>query len=134
MFTHTIRPRYGECDMQGIVFNARWLDYFDDACTRFFEHLGYEPKQTFMEGGPFDFTVAKAVLEFRGPARFDDEVRIEVRPARLGNSSFDLAFTATVDGRPACQGTTTYVFVEPGTLESRPIPPDVRERMQKAAS
>lgn len=132
MFTHTIRPRYGECDMQGIVFNARWLDYFDDAVTRFFESLGYDPKETFMEGGPFDFTVVKAVLEFRSPARFDDEVAITVAPARIGTKSLDLRMTATVDGRVACEGTTTYVFVEPGTMRSSAIPDDVRERLGKA--
>ena len=30
-FRHSIRVRYGECDMQGVVFNAHYLAYVDDA-------------------------------------------------------------------------------------------------------
>src|ERR671910_1039928 len=30
-YRHTLRIRYGECDMQGIVFNAHYLAYCDDA-------------------------------------------------------------------------------------------------------
>src|ERR1041385_9186836 len=104
MFTITIRPRYGECDMQGIVFNAHWLTYFDEASTRFFEHLGSRPKDTCMGSGPFDFTVVRATLEWKSPARFDDEVVIAIRPTRIGTKSFDLTSTATVDQSPACEG------------------------------
>ena len=32
-FVHEIRVRYGECDPQGIVFNANYLAYFDVAFT-----------------------------------------------------------------------------------------------------
>ena len=39
-FTHRIRVRYAEIDGQGVVFNAHWLTYFDDSCTRFMESLG----------------------------------------------------------------------------------------------
>jgi acyl-CoA thioester hydrolase len=131
-FTIPIRPRYAECDMQGIVFNAHWLTYFDEASTRFFEHLGYPPKDTFMGSGPFDFTVVRATLEWKGPARFDDEVVIAIRPTRIGTKSFDLTSTATVEGRPACEGTITYVSVTPGSLESRTIPDEVRARMEAA--
>ena len=32
-FAHELRVRYGECDPQGIVFNANYLLYFDVAFT-----------------------------------------------------------------------------------------------------
>ena len=41
-FVHVVRPRYAEVDMQGVVFNAHWLTFFDEACTRYFGHLGDE--------------------------------------------------------------------------------------------
>jgi acyl-CoA thioester hydrolase len=131
-FSTIVRPRYAEVDMQGVVFNAHWLTYFDEASTRFFEHLGYTPKDTFAESGPFDVMVVKAVLEWKGPAGFDDHVRIEVRPTRIGNASFDLTNTASVDGRAACEGTITYVSVKPGTHESCPIPDELRAKLQTA--
>ena len=40
-FSHRIRVRYAEVDGQGVVFNAHWLTYFDETCTRFMESLGF---------------------------------------------------------------------------------------------
>ena len=131
-FSYTVRPRYAEVDMQGVVFNAHWLTYFDEAGTRYFESLGFDPKHTFIEGGAFDVMVVRAVLEWKGPAGFDEEVRITVKPARLGNKSFDLRYTATVDGRDVCEGVVTYVSVVPGTKESVPIPDVLRVPMDTA--
>ena len=43
-FEHRIRVRYAEIDGQGVVFNAHWLTYFDDSCTRFMQSLGFGPE------------------------------------------------------------------------------------------
>jgi acyl-CoA thioester hydrolase len=129
-FVHRLRPRYAEVDQQGVVFNAHWLTYFDDACTRFFESLGWDPKEAFF--ADFDFMIVKAVLEWEGPAGFDEVVGIEVAPTRLGTKSFDLRFRASVDGRAACTGVITYVSVRPSTHESTPVPDAVRSRLEAA--
>ncbi len=127
-FVHRVRPRYAEVDQQGVVFNAHWLTYFDDACTRFFESLGYTPNEAFF--GEFDLMIVKAVLEWEGPAGFDEFVDIAVEPVRLGTKSFDLCYRATVDGRAACTGVITYVSVKPSTHESSAIPPGVRAKLE----
>ena len=93
VFVHHIRPRYAEVDAQGVVFNAHWLTYFDESQTRFFEALGLRPKVAFFTD--FDVMVVKAVIEWQGPAGFDDDVAIAVRVPRLGTASFDIEYTAT---------------------------------------
>jgi acyl-CoA thioester hydrolase len=128
-FTHRVRPRYAEVDAQGVVFNAHWLTYFDEACTRWFEDLGFAPKEAFFRD--FDVMLVKAVLEWQGPAGFDDVVEIAVDCCRIGGSSFDVRFTATVDGRRACVGTITYVSVKPGTHDPTPVPPVLREKLDR---
>jgi acyl-CoA thioester hydrolase len=115
-------------DAQGVVFNAHWLTYFDEACTRWFETMGFEPKESFFRD--FDVMLVKAVLEWQGPAGFDDAVDISVETARLGTASFDVRYTATIAGRPACVGTVTYVSVKPGTHDSTAVPDVLRERLQ----
>lgn len=129
-FTHTIRPRYAEVDLQGVVFNAHWLTYFDEACTRFFEHLSYDPSVAFFSD--FDIMLVKAVLEWEGPAGFDDFVGIVTEPVRIGTKSFDIRYRASVGDRPACTGVITYVSVKPGTHESVPIPEELRGRLVEA--
>jgi acyl-CoA thioester hydrolase len=133
-FTHTVRVRYAEVDAQGVVFNAHWLTYFDEAMTRFVEALGYDPKSTFTEDGPFDVMLVKSVIEWRGPAGFDDIVEVAVETVRLGSSSFDLRFSAHTDGREVVTATTTYVSVIPGQHRSQPIPAPVRARLEEHAA
>ena len=131
-FVHTVRPRYVEVDAQGVVFNADWLTYFDESCTRFFESLGYEPSVAFFH--EFDVMLVKAVVEWQGPAGFDDRVEITVEPTRLGNSSLDLGYTARVDGEVVCTATITYVSIKPGTHESVSIPDALRAKLEAAGA
>jgi acyl-CoA thioester hydrolase len=125
-FCHRIRVRYAEVDGQGVVFNAHWLTYFDEACTRFMEALGFGE----MWITEFDVMLVKVVLEWTGSARFDDWVEVSVEPSRLGTKSFDLTYTARVDGRAVCTATITYVTVEPGRNQSVEILPAVRAALE----
>lgn len=129
-FTHTLRVRYAEVDAQDVVFNAHYLTYVDEAMTRFVEHLGYDPRATFTEGGDLDVMLVRCELEWQGSAAFEDEVTIAVEPVRLGRSSFDLRFTLTVDGAPVATATTTYVSVVPGEKRSTPIPDRLRAELE----
>ena len=122
-FVNRIRVRYAEIDGQGVVFNAHWLTYFDESCTRFVGEWGFGPDYWIEQ---FDVMLVKAVLEWSGPAAFDDWIDIEVSTARIGTKSFDLRYTATVGERPACVATITYVSVKPGANTSTEIPPEVR--------
>ena len=125
-FVHRIRVRYAEVDGQGVVFNAHWLTYFDEACTRFMDELGFGPDFWIRE---FDVMLVRAVLEWSGPARFDEWVDIEVVPTRLGTKSFDLRYRAAVAGAAACVATITYVAVAPPEHASIAIPDRVRSAL-----
>jgi acyl-CoA thioester hydrolase len=127
VFVHHIRPRYAEVDAQGVVFNAHWLTYFDESQTRFFEAAGLRPKEVFFTD--FDVMVVKAVLDWEGPAGFDDDVAVAVSVPRLGTASFDIEYRATCNGNAACVGVITYVSVVPGTHDSTPIPEHVRQKL-----
>jgi len=127
MFSHRIRVRYAEIDGQGVVFNAHWLTYFDDACTRFVESLGFGPEFWTVE---FDVMLVRAVVEWSGPARFDEWIDVAVAPVRIGTKSFDLHYHATVAGRSACDATITYVAVRPRENVSIVIPDRVRAALE----
>lgn len=128
-FTHRIRVRYGEVDAQGVVFNAHWMTYLDDALTHYFKYLGYEPKVMFFEQEGFDVVLAHAHIDWHGPARFDDLIELSAEPRRLGQASFDLGYTAIVDGEIRLQATVTYVSIDPTTNASRPIPAEIRSKL-----
>jgi acyl-CoA thioester hydrolase len=120
-FVHDIRPRYGEIDMQGVVFNAHYLAYCDDACDSWFRH-------TFgrFEDLGFDFMLKKAELTWAGAARLGDSLAIALSVRRWGTTSFDVLFDGRVGERPVFEAVITYVSVKPGTVEPRPVPDDIR--------
>lgn len=120
-FRHSVRVRYAEVDAQGVVFNAHYLTYCDEAVGRWWTSAGL----TFGDHG-WDVMVKKIVVEWSGSAGFDDVVDIDVRVSRWGTTSHDVECVGTVAGRPVFTATITYVGVRYGTKEPAPPPPEVR--------
>ncbi len=125
-FHHEVRVRYGEADMQGVVFNANYLAYVDDAVTRWLEAcgLGYP-----IDDLSFDFMVRHAEIDWVGSATFNDLVEIECEVTRWGTTSFDVTFELHVGDKPVCTVVLTYVGIEPGTADTKEVPAVVRERL-----
>jgi acyl-CoA thioester hydrolase len=128
VFTHSIRVRYGECDPQGVVFNANWLAYYDIVITELWRELIGDYSGMVEQGA--DMMVAEAGIRFRGPARFDDVVEFRLSVTRLGETALSTRVEGTVDGNPAVEATMRHVFVEPGTNRKRTIPDHIREALR----
>jgi acyl-CoA thioester hydrolase len=128
VFTHRIRVRYGECDPQGVVFNANWLAYYDIVITELWRELIGDYSGMVEQGA--DMMVAEASVRFRGPARFDDVVEFRLSVTRLGETALSTRIEASVDGNPAVEATMRHVFVEPGTTTKRSIPDPIRAALE----
>ena len=127
-FRHTIRVRYGECDAQGVVFNANWLGYFDVLTTELWrERIGLY--QDMLAAGT-DMVVAETTVRFLGQAGFDDEIDFELSITRLGNTALSTRIEASVDGRPVAAGAMRHVFVDPATKAKKEMPPHVRSALE----
>lgn len=125
-FLHRLRVRWAEVDMQRIVFNAHYLMYFDTAITDYWRAMAmpYEEAMQRLEG---DLYVVKATVEFHGSARMDDLIDVGLRCTRVGNSS--IAFTGAIfrGEQHLISGELVYVFADPATQTSRPVPPAFRD-------
>lgn len=101
-FVHELRVRYGECDPQGIVFNANYLLYFDVVFTELWR-AAVGPWQEMVERG-IDAVVAEARVRFHAPARFDDELQLHARVTRLGSTSITTAIEVRRSDPPRPDG------------------------------
>jgi acyl-CoA thioester hydrolase len=127
-FSHRIRVRYGECDTQGVVFNANWLAYFDVIMTELWrEAIGLYQE---MVAAGTDMVVAEATVRYLGPAVFDDEIDFDVRLERLGTTSMTTRIDARVEGSHVAEGRMRHVFIDPATKHKKDIPADVRARLE----
>ncbi len=132
-FRYYLRVRYGECDAQKVVFNARYAEYVDLATTEFLRALGYG-EQLF--SSELDFQLVKQTIEWKSPARFDQVLETSVFARSLGNTSFTLAAEFRVAGQERVIATaeTVYVLVQQHTLTKTPISPDLRAALQNGAT
>jgi len=125
-FFHRLRVRWAEVDMQKIVFNAHYLMYFDTAIADYWRALAlpYEEAMHQLQG---DLYVKKATVEFNASARMDDHLDVALRCGRIGNSS--MAFQGAIfrGEQLLITGELVYVFADPATQTSRPVPQALRE-------
>jgi acyl-CoA thioester hydrolase len=127
-----LRVRYGECDPQGIVFNANYLLYFDVAFTELWRAaLGSWLKLT--ESG-VDLVVADANVGFRAPARFDDELTLHALLTRLGTTSITTQIDVMRGERVLVTGTLRHVCVDAQTWRKTELPAWVRDGLRGCAS
>jgi acyl-CoA thioester hydrolase len=130
-FVHELRVRYGECDPQGIVFNANYLLYFDVAFTEYWrDRVG--PWDDMARYG-VDAVVAEANLRFRAPARFDDVLALEVTTEELGTTSTTTRVDVRRDGELLVECRLRHVFVDRETWSKTAIPETIRERLAAPA-
>jgi acyl-CoA thioester hydrolase len=130
-FHHKIRVRFGDTDLQAIVFNANFLIYYDVAWTEYFRALGFT-WQTMIESG-VDTVLARTTLEFKSPARFDEVLEVYTRISKIGNTSliFDFEIYPKGEERLVNSASSVYVCVDPKTLLKIPVPDAMRRRISE---
>jgi acyl-CoA thioester hydrolase len=119
-FIHELRVRYGECDPQGIVFNANYLLYFDVAFTELWR-VAVGPWQEMTQSG-VDAVVANASLRFRAPARYDDIVALHCRIVELGETSLITEIDAMRADTLLVAGRIEHVCVDAQTWRRTAFP------------
>ncbi len=125
-FFHRLRVRWAEVDLQRIVFNAHYLMYIDTAVADYWRQLGLPYEEAMHQLGG-DLYVKKSSIEYHASARLDERLDVGLRCARIGNSS--MVFEAAIfrGDQRLITGELIYVFADPATQTSRPVPPPLRD-------
>ena len=131
-YRHSVAVRYGEVDLQGVVFNAHYLTWFDEACTGFLDHLGVTYPGLIDTG--HDIQVVHSEIDYLTAVRWRDSVRVAVQCERIGSTSFTLRFTVLrrnddADEHAAVRGHNVYVVVSTDDWAKRPIPAALRDAL-----
>ena len=83
-FHHSFRVRWSETDAQGVVFNARYLDYADIAVTEYWRACGL---RLINPGEPLEFHVKKATVLWNAPIFPDELIEVMCRTTKIGRTS-----------------------------------------------
>ena len=124
-----LRVRWAEVDMQKIVFNGHYLTYIDTAFADYVRAIGLPYPDGYVERYGSDIYLRKATLEYLGSARYDDELEVCCRVAKLGRSSMTFRFEIYRRVEALISAEMVYVNANPSTMEAAPLPEDLRARI-----
>lgn len=132
-FELLMRVRYGECDAQQVVFNARYGDYVDLAITEYFRVLFGGFKELLKQG--LDNQVVRLVIDWQSPAGFDDVLALVVSTLKVGNTSYTMQVDIRdqASDRAVAHAEVTYVLVSAGEHRKLPVPAAMRETLLRGA-
>ncbi len=89
--TTEVRVRYAETDQMGIVYYANYLVWFEIGRVELLRALGFSYSLLEREHQCI-LPVIEARCRYRSPARYDDRILIETRPAMLRGSVLKFAY------------------------------------------
>ena len=110
--TTEVRVRYAETDQMGIVYYANYLVWFEIGRVELLRALGLAYSQLEIEHQCI-LPVVEAKYRYRAPARYDDQILIETRPALLRGSVLKFAYRIL---RKAPEGQEPTLLAEGETI------------------
>jgi acyl-CoA thioester hydrolase len=131
-FAHRQRVRYGETDMQQVVYYANYLLYAEVGRVAYLRRLGIEHHRDFLARG-VDFTIGEAHIQYRAPLRFDDEFDIRVRVGEVRHSSWSFEYAIDrADGLHCADVSTVQVVVGGQPMKAQRLPEELRMVLETA--
>lgn len=117
--------------MQKIVFNGHYLTYIDTAIADYWREIGLPYPHGYVERFGNDIFLRKATVEYLGSARYDDELVVYCRVAKLGRSSMTFVFEICRDDEtPLVTAELVYVNADP-QMKPAPLPDELREKVRR---
>lgn len=120
------RVRYAETDQMGIVYYANYMVWFEIGRVELLRSLGLAYSQL-EKDHKLILPVIEARCRYRAPARYDDEILIETRPALVRESVLKFAYRILRAGdddegpKLLAEGETIHVVCDEN-LKRMPLP------------
>jgi acyl-CoA thioester hydrolase len=128
MHSVRLRARFAETDAMRVVHHTQYFVWFEVARTELLRSIGLP--YTEMQRRGFNTPLVEAFANYKAPARYDDEVEVEIRAGKIGRSSLRLDYEVTrlPGGELLCIGHTVHVMTG-GDGKPQKIPDDLRKRL-----
>lgn len=122
------RVRYVELDTQGIVFNAHYLTWYDEAVSDYIRAAGWDYQDEVKKTGA-DFHVVRGLVEYKVAIGRAAKLEIGARCTRIGRSSiaFQPAVFPAGGDTLLATGEIVWVLTDQATRRPVPIPDRLRE-------
>ena len=131
-FAHRQRVRFGETDLQGVVYYANYLLFAEIGRIAYLRELGVVYDRDMVAHG-VDFTIGEARVRYQAPLRFDDEYDIKVRVGEIRHSSWTFEYAIDrADGLHCADVSTIQVMVDRASGRATRIPAELKQILESA--
>jgi acyl-CoA thioester hydrolase len=121
-FIWRARVYWEDTDGGGVVFYANYLKYMERARTEWLRAMGHAQSELAQKFG-FVFAVAEVKLDYRRPARLDDELLISCVPIPEGRVSIRFRQVIKRGDEVLVEGEVRVACVDAKTFRPRRLPP-----------
>jgi acyl-CoA thioester hydrolase len=123
-----IRIYYEDTDLSGIVYHANYLRFMERGRTEFFRAAGVHKLAELHGPEPFAWTLRKAELEYKRPARLNDLIEVHTSATTLTGVRMTASQDIYCDGHQLTHGTVEACII---SLNGKPrrIPQDMRDKL-----
>ena len=124
------RIRYYELDPQGIMHNANYLAFYDQAVVEYFRDLEYDYEKEIEETNK-DFHTVQVIVQYNKPLYFDDEIEIGLKIKDVGNTSMTwvMAMFIKGTGELASASEIVHVYTDMKTSKPTTITDDLKKKL-----
>lgn len=132
-FTCSVPIRFGDIDRAGVAYYPKLFDHCHVAFEEFFAKALGMPYPTVLQKNRLGFPTVSVGAEFSRPLRFGDVLKVEVSVGRIGRSSVEFRYRASVGRarRAAFEVRSVTVCVDMRTFRPRPVPAPLRKRLSR---
>jgi acyl-CoA thioester hydrolase len=125
---HKFRVIYGDTDMMGVVYYANYLRYFEAGRTELLRALGVNYRA--LEASGYGLPAVNASVQYKAPARYDDELELETAIVEIGLGSIKIGYRLfrTENDQLITTGETTHACVGPSGRIAR-LPESLRNKI-----
>ena len=120
-FTWPVRVYWEDTDAGGVVYHARYLAFMERARSEWMRALGWGQEQL-RTADDVAFAVRAMELDFRAPARLDDQLQVSVRLLECRGASFSVGQRIERAGTVLVVARVRIAALRASDFKPRPIP------------
>lgn len=126
-FSLPLRVYIEDTDAGGIVYYVNYLKFMERARTEYMRARSFGKDYIFNHD--LMFVVHDVALQYRAPARLDDELEATAALTRLAGASMVFRQTVQRAGEVLVEGEITIACVDRAGVSPRRIPREIREQL-----
>ena len=120
-FSWPARVYWEDTDAGGVVYHARYLAFMERARSEWMRALGWD-QGVLRDRDDQVFVVRAMDIDFRAPARLDDQLQVSVRLLECRGASFSVGQRIERDGSLLVEARVRIAALRASDFKPRPIP------------